>query len=770
MTPSPRRVSHAFPAALALILAVCMTLAPLLSGCAANEPVTKNVITSIRLSDAGKNGQTLTVYGALTADQLTRTPGKVYLFALTPDEVLTVGNTLSGLDPVAEVNPKGSSSVRFRLPLEEGLSTHLYDSFVLAVKQDGQYVPLTMPTAIPDSELAASKGSAAPAERSIKGLISDFPADAISLGVSHALIEVPVDELILSDFRADALSYVSRGVTAYIDGTRLAALDKQILAYTSAGVNVLLQFTLSGQGEAPLCLYMGGTRRAGAAVNMAEPQTVALLEGFFEFIAARYASGASEIGRGLCSAFIIGRGVNAATPADCPGDGSLTAYAANCEALVRLVHTALRRQNASGRTYVSLNSDWDGTSLGGWGIGHFLAAFVTETARRGSYDWQVAAEMFAPAPSITTPDSAVDDRRLTIHSLTTLTDLLSGTRFLDAEGNPRRPIISRLDVPSASDGKTDETAQAVSYAYAYTAAAASGQVDALIYGTYARRDDASGAGLCAAFSSSDGTLTLRRRTVYDIFRVIDTTASSSVDKAMASLLGTAYTRLEEQLMGRPRPVERITASASLRPLEEKGTPLFTFRAGDDHGFTDAGSLTYTRLVNSETLNRPYLQANFDRLSLSDPMGLSVRFGAVEVIGATQLSVSLFAGPAGTVDNGTSVTLRLTRAAKGALTDGDGTLILEAAASDLRAGVWQTAVFDVKDFTSRLDAEDDVVMTLWINGNDGASYTMGLDAVTVTGVTAHSPAVTAVIIAVVVIALLIAAAVAFLALRKRFRRR
>ena len=172
-----------------------------------------------------------------------------------------------------------------------------------------------------------------------------------------------------------------------------------------------------------------------------------------------------------------------------------------------------------------------------------------------------------------------------------------------------------------------------------------------------------------------------------------------------------------------------------------------------------------------------LYARFDREAPSDPMGLSVTLPATGLIGGRELLFDLFAGAMAfenASDHKPTLTLRLTREAKGAVADGEGELLYEASVSELKGSNWQTAVFDISSFTELLDASDEVTLTLLMDDPEKDSsvtaYGMGIAAIHVTGNTAASgnSTVTAVVI-LVILALMVIAAFVFLLIKHKRRR-
>ena len=138
---------------------------------------------------------------------------------------------------------------------------------------------------------------------------------------------------------------------------------------------------------------------------------------------------------------------------------------------------------------------------------------------------------------------------------------------------------------------------------------------------------------------------------------------------------------------------------------------------------------------------------------------------------------LFAGPAASESAAAhrpTLTLRLSREAKGAVSDGQGEILYEASVSDIKGSSWQTAVFDISAFTELLDASDEVTLTLLMDDPSADSgvtaYGMGIAAVHVTGNTAASGNNTVLVtVILVILALMVIGGFVFLLLRHRKRR-
>ncbi len=707
--------------ALLILLCFCLLIPLLVTGCGNKAPVESNALLSA-IPDGKGN---IIVKAALTDTFLEAyTEKKVYLFEIP--SAYTSDVDLEELVPVAEAKPK--SHMTFELSLYDGVRSRLYSSFLLVAHNptDGTYQALTSPLSVTDFSKITDKAdkSADVAEHtSIKGLISDHPADAMRLGISHTVVDVRMDELILNGWQEGAVTYVYNGVTAYLDGAKLDKLDKTVRDYAAGGVKVYLRFLLGGASKetTPACLYMpmdGALENPDFyAVNMNSPETAEIMEGFFDFMADRYA--APEDGSMPVTSFVVGYRVNDAATYNCAGDLPLATYVTNYEKLVRVAHTAIKSHNADGHVYVSLDSHRSSTDMeGGWDVPSFLSAFNDECALRGNYDWYVACDLYADTPDIWVENTERDANRYTVHSLRTLTDLLVSDKYRTGSGEERKLLISGFAIPAVVQGgnpsEGNDAKQSASYAYAYMTCVQNGYVEALVYSAYADTDQNGDReaqyGLWTLNERGESVVISEKRPLYDLFKKIDTSEAPTLSGELTALIDEPYTKLERALAGQAQPVTAIAGTAALEGYGtgyRKTTTLYSFAEGTLHGFADAGELTYLSLVKAETLNSQNLYAAFGRDEICDPMGLTVTVPASRLVGARELLMDLYAGADTEVSDRPTVTVRLTRPA----TAEGGTVIYESTAAEVRDGVWQTAVFDIEDFTASLSRDDEVILTV-----------------------------------------------------------
>ncbi len=773
-----------------LICSLCLfCLIPLmLVGCRQKAPAEQNAVTAVIPDGKGK----ITVKAELTQSFLDGyLEKKVYLFEIP--SVYTADVNLEELDPVAETKVKGDMIIR--IDAYDGVRSRLHSSFLLASydRMEDTYTALTTPLAVTSFAEMSGFPTETNEEVSIKGLISDHPADAIRLGIAHTVVDVPMEDLILKEWQEDAVSYIYNGVTAYLNAEALSTLDDTVKAYTNAGVRVYLRFLLGGLNETnhtPLSLYFqpdeAVDETAFYAVNMTHVQTAEIMEGFFDFMADRYAS--SSDGSGAVTSFIIGYRVNHASAYNKGGEHTLASYVANYEKLVRVAYTAVRSHSADGQVYISLDSRRSaGDETGGWDIPAFLSAFSDACALRGNYDWNLACELYADTTDIWNEKTDTDNRYYTVHSLRTLTDLLLSDQYRTPDGEERSILISGLSIPAVTkDGEPsveNNARQAASYAYAYMTCVQNGHVEALIYSAYTdtaeNADHEPQCGLWTLTERGDHLAVSEKRPLYDLFRKIDTTDAASLSGELTGIIDEPFTKLERALAGKEQPVKVIHGTAELESFESnhlKASSLFPFDRGTLHGFANGGNLTYMELVHTEVLNTVTCNIRFDRTAVCDPMGITVTIPAAELMGGERMILDLYGGMADSaaVNANPTVALRLTSPSTGSIVEGEGAVIYEASVSNVSGGVWQTAVFDVEEFTSLLDISDTVILTIQMDYDSEETIVgtgqMGLAGIYVTGhIATGQMSIGAIIAIVTVAAIAVIGVFLFLFLRHRKRR-
>ncbi len=792
-------MKHRIPA-ICLLTVMILSVLFVFSGCKEKKPVEKNAVTSVTLADSA-----ITIQAELTENFLANfNGGKIYLIEL-PSNRNVVGD-LAEIAPIASAKPE--AALTFTIPSYDGMRSRLYSSFLLATYDESlkTYSALTSPLALQNPEANAVVSASKEPVTSLKGLISDIPADAIRLGIDHTIVDVAIDDFLLTSWEEDAVAYITNGTTAYMRKSALESLDKTVREYTTAGVQVFLRFSLSGDAVSPSCrdaeLYFAGSliggigkKPEGYAVNMSSARAAATMEGFFDFMADRYAS--PEDGSMPVSAFIVGYRVNdAATYAASGLVTSLDAFMTNYEKLVHVVHIAIRSHNANGRAYISLDSHRSATEMnGGWDVPTFLSAFRDEAALRGDYDWHLACELHASGPAVWMEDADAEAQYNTVRNLGSLTDLLTGETYVTSSGDYRRLLISGFSIPAVEMGKEptndNATKQAASYAFAYMTALANSRVEALIYDQYIDPAVTAEAGpLSGLWSVKTGPVidesrpaTLepdKRRPIYTLFKQVDTTATSiHGNQQFASIIGAPYTKLSSTLVGIDPPITAQTGLSSCTTTEvltkpKNSTSFLTFTGGSLEGVSGSGNLLYTELRTIESksstdtpVTSVALHAHFDRESVSEPMVLSFARSTDLLLGAKSMTV-FFRTEAVSAVNDLTLTLRITRPAKIAEEGQVNEVVYESSITGISTGL-QSASFNVEQLTARLSEGDTVQLSLILDAPTGLAYDVYLSGIYAIDAEAGREGNSgALIVAVVVLVVLLAGAgvVYFFFLRKK----
>ncbi len=773
------RLAHLF------VLLALVSLILVLPSCGEKKPpVERNAVTGVTVKDGE-----ITVSAVLTEGFLQNNgKEKIHLIEL-PSHAPVVGE-LTGVTPIASEKPR--DEMTFQVSARDGLRSRMYSAFLLATYDEaaGTYTALTAPVSATAIQTEATVPAVEAPTVSIKGLISDHPADAIRLGIAHTVVDVSIDALLLDAWDEDAVAYVSGGVTAYLDGNALSALDATVNAYASAGVQVFLRFGLSGISEAcrDLGLYFedaiaeGHAPAAGYAVNLSSARAATAMEGFFAFMADRYASPDDDVLP--VTAFILGYRVNDNTTY-AVGHTGHDAFITNYEKLVHIAHIALRTHNASGRVYISLDSRRAAGADGGWDIPAFLSAFRDEADLRGDYDWNVACELYAPTDSVWIENTAAEAEHYTIRNLGSLSDILTGETYLTASGAYRRLLISGFSIPAVGLGETasDERAtnQAASYIFAYLSVLENAHIEALIYDCYA--DPAATAestplcGLLTSAKEGEALVVAAQRPLYTIFKQADTTEASGLSSQLTAVIGAPYTKLAGSLVGIDPPITTLAGTTKLTTATDldrpkRATSVISFTGGSFSDVKGSGNHLYSELIAAKrtedgTPVSVALHSRFERISDSEPMTLTFTRSASSMLGADNMLVYL--RTTGASDD-ISLTLRLSRAAKGTGASGVGMLVYETKVEGI-GSEFTSASFDVTDFTNRIEAEDEITISLILEADEGLSHDIDLAGVYVTNAKTRSPIDLGALLLIVVIILAIIAAcvIVMWILRTRSRR-
>lgn len=496
-----------------MIIFACVAVL-LLCGCANREldPGTLDVM----LDSKGGN---LTITVAPKSDLIETYKGKkLYFFALDTGKSKC---DLTKETPIASKN--SGSTVSVSVPLNENGISRLYYGFTAAFYDSAtnKYVEaVSEPAYVSNPEVLSDNSTELQKSVSIKGLCAEYDTDAIELGISHVIIDIPLDRYILPVGKMNAVSYIYNSKSYYIDRAELEKLDGRIKYYTDNGVRVYLRFKLEKshaelEGELKNIAYAATVEGAAEyAINLNNTVGAEYVAGFFDFISERYTREDRQYG--LVSSFIAGNALN--TPSSGAAGVSPEDYISGCSTLVRIMHIALTSHYENGRVYLSIDHNWKvsaGSSCDTSGY-KFISSFDEKTKLGGDFAWGVAATVKAvSSPDRVWYEGSGGGSYLTPESIGNLSnDLMMQTdKFYD--GKIRDIIIANFDAVLTDSEKN----QAASYAYAYYKAIADGNVSAFFYSTQFDKTQDEKVGLrTAGLENQPGNT----RQIYEMLRDIDT--------------------------------------------------------------------------------------------------------------------------------------------------------------------------------------------------------------------------------------------------------
>ncbi len=766
----PRKISYAVVAALLLVISILLSL----PSCGSSEATSRGDAissTSVPQTDGvssvtlNSRGNKLTVRSVLSSDFIAKNPhSTIYLFELGAGDN---SSSLASLTPVYSFRASSKSS--WSATLYEGSLSRLFCFYVLASKNEaGEYAAIGSAVPVLNPEVLAARTYAYPAAVSIKGIETESVADALSLGASHVVLNIKIEDYIAIPDPSvpetlQTVEYIYNGITYHFSAAALLALDGKIKTLSDESITVYLRFILGTQpSELPdklKCLGYSGSPAAGCyAINIFNSGCSGYIAALFSLFSERYTRPDGECG--FCGSFIIGSDVNNSSVSNSAGaDTDAASYAAAYERLVRIARTALVSNYKYGRVYISLGSNWNAALSGSKcaadsSASNFLSSFSAIASASGDYNWGVASSAYAldPADSSIWDDplaTGASSQYLSPANISVLTYALSKNyTFL---GSMRSTVICSFGVHGDKADASSLAQQASSYAYAYYKAAADGAVGALIYSTL---DDASGdTHQYGLRSSGNGGAKGLRKPVWDIFASIDTKNDGAVGAASA-LAGSEFAYLYNSLSSSVKLKNSLTgvSAAVTNAGIYRRLSVFDFTKGELSGFSLVSSAGILDL--SPVSGKPALRI----LNIGDA-GISCSgVGSHTAKDSDYLLVDI-----ANADSGGQVTLRLSQNAK------NGYIAYESTAA-YNAGK-QIISFDISDFSKSI-ASGSFNISLWFSPSSAEKpYEISISGIEAADAeAAASPVLWIIVISVIIFFLLLMLIAVFSRMIHRFKRR
>lgn len=427
---------------------------------------------------------------------------------------------------------------------ENSADSRLYSKFVVAVKLDGEYVPLCQPQYITNPEALSAYREAYPQRDSIKGILVDpMRVDQLDeLNVNHAAYNIPIGNILgeTTNGLYPTIHYTYNGRTYAFNGQRIAEYDSIFSRLTAKGITISAILLNNKSGAYPQITHP--LSRGGSAYyygfNAAEEDGVELLAAVGAFLSQRY----RDTDCGTVMNWIIGNEVNVRTDWNYMQHVDIDTYAREYANAVRVFYNSIKSMNANARVFVSMDQQWDRniSTNQNYDAKDLLVSLNDIVSSEGNIDWGLAHHPYAyPLTNTTFWNSSSKIRKLitdeqdtsivTMENIEVVTDFLQREDMLTADGEVRPVILSELGYSSTGG----EVNQAAAFAYAYYAAESNPYIDALILSRQTDAAEEVAQGLALGLTTQGG----QHKYIYQVFQNIDQAGSENYTEFAKSVIG-----------------------------------------------------------------------------------------------------------------------------------------------------------------------------------------------------------------------------------------
>lgn len=448
-----------------------------------------------------------------------------------------------------------SSTVIFKTTLDnKQAGSKLYSKFIVAVLQDGVYIPVTEEYYITNPEAIAAFCPTNPKTSSIKGITADNATilELPELGVQHASYEMGVNRF----FAPAATGYVTYtyGEKTYQFNKDVVTLYDNVLSiFASQGIEVTMNL-VNYYAESTIFTIKPTGRVEGYthyAYNTDEQYGVESLEALISFLAERY----SGKNHGLISNWIIGNEVNNNNPWYFAGDYNASDFTKEYEKAYRMFYNGIKAQNASARVLTCIDQRWnweDGTA-NQYGAKKFVDMYTYNMKKHGDLDWGLAwhphpvpltAPKFWDMPanykSMNLVSNSVNTNMISPMNMSVLTDYMTQPARRNPKGQVRYIAVSEILFNSSSQTvEANEELQAASFAYAYKLAESNPYIKAfIVHRMIDSPQEQSGDDIsCGLYNCDAEGMPTTKKKIYDVFKYIDTEQSDSYTKFALPMIG-----------------------------------------------------------------------------------------------------------------------------------------------------------------------------------------------------------------------------------------
>ena len=486
---------------------------------------------SVRLHSALiTNNTKVEINGNLTGDN-TADNNKLYLFELKAYE----DNLGTRTDYISELDR--NTTIKASIDLLEGQeNTRLYSKFLIAIKKNNKYYPISNAIYITNSgEIAKSKLPYQDAN-SKKGLLIDMNmlSDAFELGVKHAIVNFNLDQIL-----GEGIDYTYEGKTYHFNKNAIATYDTTVSTFSNKSMQVTAVVVNSWNNTHKELMYPNVVKNNTAiyyGFNAKTKEGVETTRAIASFLAERYSGDNYNYGR--VSNWVIGNEINNNENWNYMGPMDVEKYSKEFARSFRVFYTAIKAKSKNARLFFSVDYDWNYPKANKlkYRAKQVIDLINENINTEGNIDWNLAYHPY-PLPltsanfwdDVNTGQIKQDETTAIINfaNLHVLTDYLKGANFRDTSGKVRRVILSEQGFTSKSPDKAeDKDLQAAAFAYAYYIADSDPYIDSFILSRQVDHPVETRDSLYFGLWNTDSSVTDRskatdRKKIWAVFKNID---------------------------------------------------------------------------------------------------------------------------------------------------------------------------------------------------------------------------------------------------------
>ena len=459
---------------------------------------------------------------------------KIYETALRDDDYI--------IEELKDINLTFSVNLNYN-----SVNSRLFSKFVVAVKKDGKFIPVSRPKYITNPGAIAKYNLSIGNSASKKGLLVDPEklrgSELDDLGVKHAAYNIPLSRILGNTSNAyyPTVYYTYNGRSYAFNGQIIAEYDYVFSTLTNKGIDItaiILNDIHPGYMQLIHPKARSGGRAPYYAFNATDEDGTEYIAAIGSFLASRY-SGSSH---GKVTSWVIGNEINARSEWNYIEYMDTKSYVEEYAKAFRVFYNAIVSVNGKARVYISLDQQW-GKSLysnNGYASKDILDEFNRNIKAGGNIDWGVAYHPYnyplTSAKAWSTSGKAgsyvLDSETtpvITIKNIHVLTDYLQKEDLRTDSGEVRHVTLSEMGYTSSAG----QDLQAASFVYAYKVIEANRYIDNMLF---SRQTDASSEvvqGLALGINTQGGG----HKSIYNAFKYVDTAESAKYTDFALRVIG-----------------------------------------------------------------------------------------------------------------------------------------------------------------------------------------------------------------------------------------